>query len=123
MFISLLFTACPPSLTCQSTDVGPSALRDDGVERVTDQPAGATVETADVVEVAGFPEVAFDESHMAPVIQAVPDLDRLRGKTTIRERSDHRTTNLQDASNLSQHLDRTGQVVDGYADSDAVELC
>jgi hypothetical protein len=97
MFISLLFTSCPPSLTCQSTNVGPSALRDDGIERVTDQPAGATVETADVTEVAGFFEVAFDESHVTPVIQPAPDLDRLRGKTAISMLL-HPTTSLRSGS-------------------------
>jgi hypothetical protein len=97
MFISLPFSACPPSLTCQSTNVGPSALRDDGVERVTDQPAGATVETADITEVAGFLEVALNESHMAPVIQPVPDLDRLRGEAAISMLL-HPTTSLRSGS-------------------------
>src|SRR5215204_5389650 len=123
MFISLPFSACPPSLTCQSTNVGPSALRDDGVERVTDQPAGAKVETADITEVAGFLEVAFNESHMAPVIQPVPDLDRLRRKTAIGECDRQRCTDLEHPTDFAQYLHGPGQVIYRDADSNPVELC
>src|SRR5829696_2108603 len=123
MFISLLLAACSPSLTCQSTNVGPLALRNDGVERVAEHAPGAAVEVVDVGEVARFFEVAFHEAHVATVIQLVPDGDRLRGKTAVRERDDRGTADLQHAPDLSQYLDRPGQVVDGYADGDAVELC
>jgi hypothetical protein len=71
MFISLLFTACSSSLTCQSTDVWPRALRNVGVERIAEHAAGTPVETADVAEVAGFFEVAFDEPHVPTIIRLV----------------------------------------------------
>jgi hypothetical protein len=90
MFISLLLTACSPSLTCQSTSVWPLALRNDGVEWVAEHAAGTPVKTADV---AGFFEVAFDEPHVPTVIQLVPDSDRFRGKTAISMLL-HPTTNL-----------------------------
>jgi hypothetical protein len=83
MFISLLFTACSPSLTCQSTNVGPRALRNDGVERVAEHAAGTPIKAADVAKVARFFEVAFDEAHAPTIIQLVPDGDCLRGKTAI----------------------------------------
>src|SRR5215210_5599464 len=76
MFISLLFAACSPSLTRQSTNVGTRALRNDGVEGVGKHTAGTTVEATDVAEVTGFLEVALDEPHVTPVVQTVPDLDR-----------------------------------------------
>ena len=77
MFISLLFAACPPSLPRRSTNVWPRTLRNDGVERVGKHTAWATVEAADVLEVAGFLEVALDELYVPTVVQTVPDLDRL----------------------------------------------
>jgi hypothetical protein len=83
MFISLLFIACSSSLTCQSTNVWPRALRNDRVERIAEHAAGTAVETAEVAEVAGFFEVAFDESHEPTIIQAVPDGDSLRGEATV----------------------------------------
>jgi hypothetical protein len=83
IFISLLFTACSHSLTCQSTNVGSRALRNDGVERVAEHASRALVKTADVAEVAGFFEVAFDEPLVPTIIQLVPDGDSFRGKTTI----------------------------------------
>ena len=68
MFISLLFTACSPSLTCQSTNVGPRALRNDGVERVAEHAARTPIKTADVAEVVGFFEVGFDEAHVPTIV-------------------------------------------------------
>src|SRR5919107_2310040 len=122
MFISLLFSACSPSLTCQSINVGPRALRNHGIEGVAEHAAGTPVKTAAVAEVAGFFQVAFDEPHVPMIIQLVPDGDGLRGKTTIRESDDRGTTDLQHAPDLSQHFDGPGQVVDGDADAAAVEL-
>src|ERR671920_372265 len=88
MFISLLLAACSPSLTCQSTNVGPRTLRNEGVERVAEQAARTPVKTADVAKVAGFLDVAFDEPHVPTVIQLVPDGDYFRGKTAIGEGND-----------------------------------
>jgi hypothetical protein len=91
MFISLLFAACSPSLTRRSTNVGPRALRNDGVERVGKHAAWAAIQAAYVGEVPGIPQILFHEPHVAPVVQTVPDLDRLRGKATIF--TDSQTTN------------------------------
>src|SRR5215210_7697510 len=101
MFISLLVAACPPSLTCRSTSVGPRALGNDGVERVGKHTARTTVEAADVAEVSGFLEVAFDEPHVAPVVQMVPDLDRLRGEAAIGEGYYQRRADLQHTPDLA----------------------
>src|SRR5215208_8141911 len=83
MFISLLFSVCSPSLTRQSTDVGPHALRNDGVERVAEHPAGTTLKTADVAEVAGFFEVAFDQPHVPRIIQLVPNGHRFAREAAV----------------------------------------
>src|SRR5919107_274405 len=83
MFISLLLAACSPSLTCQSTNVRPRALRNDGVERVAEHAAGTPVKAADVAEVTVFLEILFYEAHVALVVQTGPDLDCLRGRTAI----------------------------------------
>ena len=42
---------------------------DDGVERVAEQAAGATIETADIFPVPCLPEVALHELHVAPVVE------------------------------------------------------
>ena len=101
---------------------GPSALRNDGVERVAEHPAGTAVKAADVGEVPGIPEILFYEPHVAPVVQLVPDLDRLRGETTIGEGNDQWASNLEHPTDFAQHLHGSGKIVDGDADPDPVEL-
>ena len=105
------------------TRIRSCGLSDHSVEGIRKHALWAPVEAVDVVEVARLFKVAFDEPHVAAVIQLVPDGDRLRGKTAVRERDYRRTAYPQDAPDLSQYLDRPGQVVDGYTDRDAVELC
>jgi hypothetical protein len=97
MFISLLLTAYSPSLTCQCSNVGSRALCNDGVERVAERAARTPVKTAEVAEVSGFLEVAFDEPHVPTVIQLVPDGDYFRGKTAISMLLDP-TTSLRSGS-------------------------
>jgi hypothetical protein len=53
------------------------------------------VEAADVAEVAGLLEILFYEPHVPAVIQLAPDLDRLGGKTAIREGCDQWCPDLQ----------------------------
>jgi hypothetical protein len=84
MFISLLLAVRVPSLTRRPLlVVRPGALSNDGVERIGEHALWTAIQTADVVEVTRLFEVAFDEPYVTPVIQTVPDSDRLRGKTAI----------------------------------------
>src|SRR5215212_9438858 len=122
MFISLLFTACSPSLTCQFTNVGPRALRYHGIDRVAEHAAGTPVEAAYFAEVTGFFEVTFDEPHVPKIIQLVPDGDSLRGKTTIGKRNYQWGVDLQHPTNFAQQLHGLGQVIYRDADPNPVEL-
>jgi hypothetical protein len=98
------------------------ALPDDGVEEIGEETARATVYAADVGEVPGVLQVALHELHVALVVELMPDSDRLIWKTTIREGDDRRSADLQHAPDLSQHLHRPGQVIDGDADPNPIEL-
>jgi len=60
------------------TRIRSCALSDLGVEGIGKHASWAAVEAADVVEVARLLEIAFDEPHVAAVIQSVPDLDLCR---------------------------------------------
>src|SRR5918994_5351978 len=134
MFMFLLLDAYPRSLLGLSdhdSDRLPGLSRsiersrapsDNGVKRVRKKAARAAVEAADVVEVSGFLEVALHESHVASVVEAVPDLDRLRGKAAIGERDRHRRADLQHAPDLAQHLHGPGQIIYGDTDSRPVEF-
>ena len=59
------------------------ASADDGVERVAEQAAGATIETADIFPVPCLPEVALHELHVAPVVELVPTAIALVGKQRL----------------------------------------
>src|SRR5918997_5335121 len=122
MFISLLLAACPSSLPRQTTGVGTRAFCDDCVERVGEHAARTAIQAADVGEVSGIPEILLHEPHAAPVVQAVPDLDRLRRKATIRESDRQRRVAPEYPTDFAQHLYGPGQVVDGDADPGPVEL-
>ena len=52
-------------------------LPDHGVERVGEEAARAAVKATDIVEVSSLFEVAFDEAHVALIIEPVPDGYRL----------------------------------------------
>jgi hypothetical protein len=74
MFISLLLAVRAPSLTRRPPlVVRPGALSSDGIERIGEHALWTAIQTADVVEVTRHFEVAFDEPHVTPVIQTVPD--------------------------------------------------
>src|SRR5215208_73663 len=134
MFMFLLLDAYPRSLLGLSdhdSDRLPGLSRagelsrapsDHGVKRIRKKAARTAVETVDAAEVSGLLEVALDEAHVAGVVEAVPDLDRLRGKAAVGERNRHRRAALQHAPDLTQHLHGPGQVVYGDTDSRPVEL-
>src|SRR3954454_123188 len=104
MFIFLLLDVYTTSLTRLSAAVGARAAADYGVQRVREKTARTTVEAVDVAEVPGLLEVAFDQLRVAPVIEAVPDLHRLRWKTAIREGYYQWRAGLQHPTDLAQHL-------------------
>src|SRR5829696_3671887 len=134
MFIFLLLAAYPTSLLGlfdRDSDRSPGFSRggewsrapsDYGVKRVREKAARTAVEAVDVAVVSGLLEVTLDEAHVACVIEAVPDLDRLRGKAAIGERNRHRRAYLQHAPDLTQHLHGPGQIIYGDTDSRPVEL-
>jgi len=68
------------------------ARTDHGVQRVREKAAGIAVEAKDVAEVSCLVKVAFDEAHVASVVEAVPDLDHLRRKTAVSMFHKRRTT-------------------------------
>src|SRR4051794_17967541 len=92
MFIFLLLDVYTTSLTRLSAAVGARAAADYGVQRVREKTARTTVEAVDVAEVPGLLEVAFDQLRVAPVIEAVPDLHRLRWKTAMENFSNRQTS-------------------------------
>ena len=59
------------------------ALPDNGVERIGERAARAAVEAADVPKVAGLLEEVFDEVHVAPVVELLPDRYRLRREAAV----------------------------------------
>src|SRR5829696_4239362 len=134
MFMFLLLAAYPTSLLGLSdhdSERSPGLSRvgersrapsDHGVKRVREAAVRTAVEAIDASEVSGLLEVALDEAHVAGVVEAVPDLDRLRGKAAVGERNRHRRAALQHAPDLTQHLHGPGQVVYRDTDSRPVEL-
>src|SRR5215207_99377 len=98
------------------------ALPDHGVKGIGEHAARASVETAYVLEVARFSQVAFDQPHVAPVVQSLPDGDGLGREAAVGEGDDERRPDLQDAANLPQDLHGLRQVVNGDADTRPVEL-
>ena len=78
------------------------ASADDGVERVAEQAAGATIETADIFPVPCLPEVALHELHVA-VVGVVPGGYRL-GREAAVGYEIIRGTDFEYPSDLAQHL-------------------
>src|SRR5829696_5416113 len=95
MFMFLLLAAYPTSLLGLSdhdSERSPGLSRvgersrapsDHGVKRVREAAVRTAIEAIDAAEVSGLLEVALDEAHVAGVVEAVPDLDRLRGKAAV----------------------------------------
>ncbi len=63
--------------------VGSVALADHGVERIAEHAAWASIQAADVLEVARFSQVAFDKPHVAPGVQSLPDGDGLGREAAV----------------------------------------
>src|SRR5215212_3690846 len=120
MFIFLLLAAYPTSLlglSDRDSDRAPGLSRggersrassDYGVKRVRKKAARTAVEAVDVAEVSGLLEVALDEAHVASVVEAVPDLDCLRGKAAVGEGDRHRRTFLQHPPDFAEHFYGSG---------------
>jgi hypothetical protein len=85
--------------------------------------AGAAVQGLDSRPVAGLAEVPGHELRVAAVIQRLPDRDRLGREASVGESHHQRRPWTEHPSDFAQHGHGLDQVLDGYADGGAVELC
>src|ERR1700722_18608164 len=75
-----------------------------------------------LIPTSGETEVLFDDLAALLVVGVQPAANSLGRKTSIRERTDERTSWAQHASHVSKHFYGSGEVVDGNAAHHAVEV-
>src|SRR4028119_2290461 len=83
MFTLAPIVACGRSLPRRAVRLRPGTLPDHGVQRVGEQPARAPVEAAHVAEASRLLKITLDESHVALVVELVPDGDRFHGGASV----------------------------------------